>query len=289
MGGIPGRKRPVSRRTVLLSAAGFVVGATELGLSIATPPTENEQAARLMDATVRRNASELVAIDTGQVTRVSTTVPAWAKRWNAPIHDLDDFVRRAPGTHFPARSVMLTIDDGPSAYWTPRYLRLLEKYGVKATFNMIGEQVPSQRTLVRAIASQGHALANHTWTHDLSLRYRTPSDIRSEMARTNDAIEHAARIRPRIFRSPGGAWGPRIFDALVTEQMMPLGWDIDPRDWARPGTLAIETSMLQAHPGDIILCHDGGGDRSESFAALERVIPALLRRGLHFTTLPLPN
>lgn len=286
MGGIPGRERPISRRTVLLSAAGFVVGAAELGLAIDARPSEAAPTARLTDATVPTTARELVTLNTAQLTRVSTTVPPWAKRWSTPIHDLDDFVRREPGTHFPARSVMLTIDDGPSAYWTPRYLRLLQKYDVHATFNLIGEQVPSQRALVHAIASQGHVLANHTWTHDLRLPSRYPADIRSEMARTNDAIERAARVRPRIFRSPGGAWGPRIFDALVVEQMVPLGWDIDPRDWARPGTTAIETSMLQARPGDIILCHDGGGDRSETYAALARVIPALKRRGYRFVTLP---
>lgn len=285
MGGIPARQRPISRRTMLLSVAGFVVGAAELGGAIDAKSLPNADAAGLVDATVPRTAAAGVAQST-QLTRLSTTVPAWAKRWSTPIHDLDDFIRREPGTHFPARSVMLTIDDGPSAYWTPRYLRLLEKYDVKATFNLIGEQVPSQRALVHAMASQGHVLANHTWTHDLRLPYRTASEIRSEMARTNEAIERAARIRPRIFRSPGGAWGPRIFDALVAEQMMPLGWDIDPRDWARPGIASIETSMLRARPGDIILCHDGGGDRSETYAALERVIPALKRRGYRFVTLP---
>lgn len=283
MGGVP--RRPISRRTMLLSIAGVVVGTAELGLSLEQPRIAPDGQMRLLDATTSPSSGAAIpAVDT--VTTISTSVHAWAKRWNAPIHDLADFLRTEPGTHFPARSVMLTIDDGPSATWTPRYLRLLEKYDVRATFNLIGEQVPTQRALVHAIAAQGHVLANHSWTHDLWLPSRSGSDIRSEMARTNDAIERAAKVRPRVFRSPGGNWGPRIFDALVTEQMMPLGWDIDPRDWARPGIAAIEGSMLRARPGDIILCHDGGGDRSETYASLQRVIPALKARGYRFVTLP---
>jgi peptidoglycan/xylan/chitin deacetylase (PgdA/CDA1 family) len=67
---------------------------------------------------------------------------------------------------------------------------------------------------------------------------------------------------------------------------VPLDWDIDPRDWARPGTSWIVYAMLAAQPGDIILCHDGGGDRSQTYAALKTVIPQLRARGLKFVTLP---
>ena len=70
--------------------------------------------------------------------------------------------------------------------------------------------------------------------------------------------------------------------------MMPLGWDIDPRDWALPGVAEIRDAMLAARPHDIILCHDGGGNRSETYRALETVIPALLARDFRFVTLPAP-
>ena len=282
------RRPSVSRRTVLLSVAGVVIGATELRTSMSGGQgSPAERAVLTGDLTKQAQAPHLVALDERGAASVSTSVPRWARRWNTPVYDLGDFLRRSPQTHFPRRSVMLTVDDGPQAYWTPKYLRLFEKYDVKATFNLIGEQVPAQHKLVRAMASEGHVLANHTWTHDEGLPYRSPADIHSEIARTNDAIEQAARIRPQIFRAPGGVWGARVFEELAREQMLPLGWDVDPRDWARPGTGAIEYAMLQARPGNIILCHDGGGDRSETFAALHKVIPALKKRGLHFATLPL--
>ncbi|HWU31745.1 MAG TPA: polysaccharide deacetylase family protein, partial [Marmoricola sp.] len=219
------RGRKLTRRTVLLGIASAVVGAADLGVST-DPSSEPPMASRTGDRSTRTAAARSI---TAPVT-LTTSVPSWAKRWNAPVYELGDFIRRSPHAHFPRRSVMLTIDDGPHPVWTPRYLQLLEKYNVKATFNMIGAQVPSQRTLVRAMASEGHTLANHTWTHDERLPYRTIADIRTEIARTNDAIEKAAHVRPQIFRAPGGVWGPRVFDVLAQEGMLPLGWDIDPRD-----------------------------------------------------------
>jgi peptidoglycan/xylan/chitin deacetylase (PgdA/CDA1 family) len=67
--------------------------------------------------------------------------------------------------------------------------------------------------------------------------------------------------------------------------MRPIDWDVDPRDWQRPGTSVILARLLAAKPGDIVLCHDGGGDRSETVAALRTAIPALKSRGLVLVTL----
>ena len=95
----------------------------------------------------------------------------------------------------------------------------------------------------------------------------------------------ASGFRPRQFRAPGGNWGPDVFAECARQEMLPLGWDVDPRDWSRPGVAHIKSTMLAARPHDIILCHDGGGDRSQTFAALSEVIPALLSRGWTFVTL----
>jgi len=268
--------RPLGRRTVLLSTAGIVIGAVTTRVvphsaateRLAAPPGAVEAAAH-----VSRTA-------------VSTTIPPWARRWHAPIYDLDDFLRRDRHAHFPRRSVLLTVDDGPSPIWTPRYLRLFEHHDVKATFNMIGAQVRGNASIVKSIVAEGHAVSNHTWTHDEQLPSRSMADIRREIVRTNEAIHDVSGVHPHQFRAPGGVWGPRVFAELARQQMMPLGWDIDPRDWARPGTPAIESAMLRARRGDIILCHDGGGDRSETYRALRTVVPELKRRGFTFVTLP---
>lgn len=219
--------------------------------------------------------------------RVTTAKPpAWARLWHAPIYRLDDFTRRCPTVRYPRRAVLLTIDDGPSPAWTPRYLALLAKYRVRATFCMIGEQVPPNRHLARAVVEHGHVVANHTWTHDEGLPYRSTARIRSEIERTNEAIHAATGVVPNQYRAPGGVWGPRVYAELARQRMMPLCWDVDPRDWSRPGTAVIEAALLRARPHDIMLCHDGGGDRSETYHALQKVIPALLHRGYEFVTLP---
>lgn len=252
----------VNRRTVLVGVAGVVVGAGIVG------------------------GLDPAAAAAARPTHLKTRLPKWAHRWNAPIYELDDFLKRDHGAHYPKRSIMLTVDDGPSAEWTPKYLRLFEKHHIKVTFNMIGEQVKPNRHIVKAVASEGHVIANHTWTHDEALPFGTERHIHSEIHRTNEAIHAVTGYTPSTFRAPGGVWGPAVFAELARQRMMPLDWDIDPRDWALPGTAAIESAMLQAGRGDIILCHDGGGDRSETYAALKKVVPELKHRGLDFVTLP---
>jgi peptidoglycan-N-acetylglucosamine deacetylase len=68
-------------------------------------------------------------------------------------------------------------------------------------------------------------------------------------------------------------------------RMVPLGWDVDPRDWSRPGTALISSRLLAARPGDILLCHDGGGDRAQTIESLRMVLPTLKGHGLKFVTL----
>jgi peptidoglycan/xylan/chitin deacetylase (PgdA/CDA1 family) len=67
--------------------------------------------------------------------------------------------------------------------------------------------------------------------------------------------------------------------------MVALGWDIDPRDWSRPGTGPITARLLATRPGDILLCHDGGGNRAQTVAALDAVLPQLSAEGLRFVVL----
>jgi peptidoglycan/xylan/chitin deacetylase (PgdA/CDA1 family) len=284
------------RRTVLLGLAGTVVGAGAWGVE-ATATSAGQRTTR--GATQGPARAALVGAASGPTAAgpagralpsappvVSTHVPHWARRWRAPIYELDDFLHRSRHVHFPHRSVLLTVDDGPSPVWTPQYLRLFAKHDVTATFNLIGEQVAANRRIVRAMVTEGHAIANHTWSHDLGLRHRSRRDIRREIAHTNAAIHDATGQRPTQFRAPGGIWGPKLFAEVSRQRMLPVDWNVDPRDWARPGTPAIERAMLASRPGDIILCHDGGGDRSQTFHALQKVIPALKRRGFTFVALP---
>jgi peptidoglycan-N-acetylglucosamine deacetylase len=186
--------------------------------------------------------------------------------------------------HDGRKAIALTIDDGPSPIYTPQVLRLLHKYKITASFSMIGINVVAYPKVARAVAEAGHMIVNHTWRHpDLALL--PPAAVRSEIDQATEAIHRATGRVPDMFRAPYGAWSPAVLQRCADLNMQPLDWSVDPRDWARPGVPEIVGNIMDnTRTGSIILEHDGGGDRSETVAALRIVIPRLLDAGYHFRT-----
>lgn len=186
------------------------------------------------------------------------------------------------------RAYALTFDDGPDPTWTPRVLQLLKAAHVHATFCLVGRRVAKYPALVRAIVAGGHALCNHSWSHDEKLAWRSPLDVQQELERTQAAVRRAAGVTPRLFRAPGGVWSPGLMREARRQGMSPLEWNVDPRDWARPGTPAIVRGVLRSvRPGAVVLLHDGGGDRSQTVLAL-RVLLVALGAQHYEAALPLP-
>jgi peptidoglycan/xylan/chitin deacetylase (PgdA/CDA1 family) len=179
--------------------------------------------------------------------------------------------------------IALTLDDGPHPVYTPQVLALLQRLGIRATFCMIGQQIAANKSLVSEVVAAGHMIANHTWDHADQSKL-TYSKVRSEISRANDALSTVG-VYPSIFRAPYGAWSPAVFQACAAANLRPLDWAVDPKDWSRPGTSTIVSRILQqTRTGSIILEHDGGGDRSQTVAALKIVLPELLARGYRFTS-----
>jgi peptidoglycan-N-acetylglucosamine deacetylase len=186
--------------------------------------------------------------------------------------------------HDGPKAIALTIDDGPDPVYTPQVLALLARYRVTATFSMIGIEVQSHPAVAREVAHAGHLIANHTWTH-LNLPWLSPAAVTEQMSRGTDAIHAATGRIPHLFRAPYGAWSPFVLSQCARTGMAPLGWSVDPRDWSRPGVTSIVTNIMSnTRTGSIILEHDGGGNRSQTVAALKIVIPRLLAAGYHFRT-----
>jgi peptidoglycan/xylan/chitin deacetylase (PgdA/CDA1 family) len=184
--------------------------------------------------------------------------------------------------HDGPKVIALTIDDGPSPVYTPQILRLLARYRVTASFSMIGLNARYHPGIARDVADAGHMIVNHTWDH-ANLTRLSRSAVRTEIARAMDAIEAAAGARPGMFRAPYGAWSPAILEYCVSAGLTPLDWSVDPRDWSRPGVSSIIRNIMRnTRTGSIILEHDGGGDRSQTVAALSIVIPRLLDEGYRF-------
>ncbi len=180
--------------------------------------------------------------------------------------------------------IALTVDDGPHPVWTPQVLALLERLQVPATFCVVGQQAARLPSLVADVVAAGHQVANHTHTHR-TLRTASAGTVAVEIERAQHAIATATggAVEPTLFRAPGGGWSPTVLGELAARSMRPLGWSVDPRDWSRPGAPAIVAAITtQVRPGSIILEHDGGGDRSQTVAALTEVLPRLLDQGYRF-------
>ncbi|MDQ1695098.1 MAG: hypothetical protein QOJ03_451, partial [Frankiaceae bacterium] len=185
-------------------------------------------------------------------------------------------------------AVALTFDDGPALGWTPQVLKMLARHHVKATFCLIGRQAAAHPRLVRAIARAGHALCDHTWDHDLDLRKRPKAQIGLDIHRGARAIIRATHgVAPTFFRAPGGNWSPTLERLARKQGMTSLKWTVDPRDWSRPGRHSIlRTVYAELRPGGVILMHDGGGNRSQTIAALRVLLHRLPRIGYHFVLPP---
>jgi peptidoglycan/xylan/chitin deacetylase (PgdA/CDA1 family) len=180
--------------------------------------------------------------------------------------------------------VALTIDDGPHPRWTPPILDLLARHRVRATFFLVGARVGERPDLVRRIVADGHTVGNHSLHHPQPFAALTPAAIAAEIDQTQTAIEDAAGITPTLFRAPGGNWSRTVLRMCRERGLAPIDWTINPSDWRSPGVDHITTALRRCRAGQIMLCHDGGGDRSQTLAALEEVLPALIGRGLTFGT-----
>ena len=273
----------VSRRAMLVGSGGLMiataVGWTSGGLvserldqapgragAVARSSPRARKAAWVTKPRDARHQVRRKAARHAQVTR--DVVPG------EPVYHLDDG----------AKVVALTIDDGPSPVYTPQILALLAKYRVTASFSMIGESVTYYPGIARDVADAGHVIVNHTWDH-ADLARVTAAQTRAEISRASDAIHAAVGRRPGMFRAPYGAWSPAALQYCAIEGLTPLDWSVDPRDWSRPGVQQIvRIIMATTRTGSIILEHDGGGDRSQTVAALKIAIPRLLDQGYRFAT-----
>ncbi|MFG2096276.1 polysaccharide deacetylase family protein [Streptomyces sp. NPDC048612] len=177
------------------------------------------------------------------------------------------------------REVFLTFDDGPHPAHTPDILRILRRHDTRATFFVIGENAVEFPGLLHALADDGHAVANHTWSHP-QLTTLPPGAVHSELGRTSALIEDVLGTAPDLARAPYGDWDDPSLSICNALGMSPVGWAVDSQDWTAPGAETIAYTVLDAlHPGAIVLSHDGGGERSQTVEALDWYLPRLLDEG----------
>lgn len=182
--------------------------------------------------------------------------------------------------------VVLSFDDGPDPVWTPRILDILKQEGVHAVFFVVGSRVVENPALVRRILAEGHEIGNHSYLHsDLSVA--TEAWTAFELNATQRILQDGAGISTLLFRPPYAAdTYPKSFEEFRTlVRAQQLGYlcvsdSIDSEDWNEPNAADIMTRINERrHEGNVILLHDGGGDRSATVAALPEIIRYLRHRG----------
>lgn len=173
--------------------------------------------------------------------------------------------------------VALTFDDGPGPY-TDRLLDTLEAYGAKATFFMIGTQIPQYPQALTRMEQLGCELANHTLDHQ-DLTSLDGEGLRREVDQTNQLIANVTGHGGTLLRPPYGA----INDSVKAAVGMPMAlWSIDTLDWQTlDADKTTKTVLNTVKEGDIILMHD---IHETSVAAAERIIPKLAERGYRMVT-----
>lgn len=195
----------------------------------------------------------------------------------------DDYFFRESGVLDPDKHlklVALTFDDGPS-YNTDTILDVLNQYGAKATFFVVGEEAEVFREQLKREADLGMEIGNHTYNHQvLSYQDVDAELIRKELGDTNDLVEQVTGKRPTLMRPPGGG-----SNALVesTVDMPMINWDVDTLDW---DTLDADSTYQKAlylvEDGSIILMHDLYEATAE---AVKMIVPVLKAQGYKMVTI----
>jgi len=182
--------------------------------------------------------------------------------------------------------VAITFDDGPDPEWTPKILDILKAANVKAAFFLVGVNAERYPRLVRRIVDEGHEIGNHTYYHP-NLALCWPEHVRLELNATQLLLETITGRATTLFRPPYAAdTQPSQLSELVPLRIaqdldyLVVLENIDPQDWAKPGTdIIVQRVKQQRRDGNIILLHDAGGDRSQTVAALPRILDWLHTRG----------
>jgi len=217
-----------------------------------------------------------------------SAVPASVSE-GGPVIDLTHGRRQSIA--MPPNTVALTFDDGPDPTWTPQVLAVLAKYHVPGTFFVVGSSVARDPDLVRKIRAQGSEIGIHTFTHP-DLAEVSTDRVDREMTETQYALAGATGelsylIRPPYSSEPDALDNARfdVISRLGQQGYVTALVDVDSLDWERPGVDAIvRNAVPEDGHGGVVLLHDAGGDRSETVAALDRLIPEMQRDGFVFTT-----
>lgn len=165
---------------------------------------------------------------------------------------------------------------------TPALLDILDEYGVKTTFFLVGIWVERYPELVKEIVARGHEIGNHSTSHP-QMSKLTDAKIREELKATSDRVEQLTGIRPTLFRPPYGDYNDKVVTVSRAEGYECVQWNVDSLDWKNRGVDdLIRNATKNNKPGDIVLFHN---DSQYIVDALPAILKAYQDAG--FTIVPI--
>ncbi len=175
------------------------------------------------------------------------------------------------------RAVYLTFDDGPIPKVTPWVLDVLDRYGIKATFFMVGDNIRKHPDEFRLVVEKGHRIGNHTFNHIRGLSY----DIDSYLENTDKA--RRMMMNTNLFRPPHGYMSPKQYAELKKRYKI-IMWDLVTRDYNRKftGEQILQKVKKYARNGSIITFHDSLKSEENIKYALPKAIEWLKDQGYEF-------
>src|SRR6266849_3278828 len=198
--------------------------------------------------------------------------------------------------------VAITFDDGPDPQWTPRILDILKREHATATFFLIGREAETFNSLTERVYREGHEIGNHTYTHP-DISNLSNFFVELELNLTERLFASRLGIRTVLFRPPYSVDAEpdtedqvRPLEISEKKGYLTIGDKNDPNDWRETPlhktAEEIAASVISHLPpcsdprycGNIILLHDGGGDRRETVRALPMIIEGIRAKGLQIVS-----
>ena len=174
------------------------------------------------------------------------------------------------------KAVSLTFDAAWGDEDTQQLIDILAKYNVKATFFVVGDWVEKYPESVKALHDAGHEVMNHSDDHAHFSKLST-ADIIKNVNACNDKIEKVTGVRPTLFRCPYGEYDDHVVNALTSQGMHTIQWDVDSLDWKELSAAEITQRVTsKAAAGSIVLFHNAAKHTPE---ALPGIIEKLLADG----------
>ncbi len=189
------------------------------------------------------------------------------------------------------KKIAISFDDGPDSQWTPKILDVLKEKKAPGIFFVVGGEANKRPDILKREYAEGHEIGNHTFTHP-KWDEISHTQIRWELNLTQRLIESTLGVKSILFRPPYGIdhqpeYAEEVAQLPLAQEMgyLIVGQRIDPDDWSLrggkpiPAKEIVDSVLRQADNGNIILLHDGGGDRTQTVAALPQIIDALREKG----------